>query len=168
MNKLNKILKAGVFAAFLAIVLAGPVIAVDYSSCTGSGNKYSNIMESSAPSGDYTVKCTSFTDTDGAVHTFYGKSSGACAQAGSLTSDPDACNSRDLNEIVHTIINTVIFVVGMLAVVMIILGGVNYATSQGDPNKVNKAKSTIMYGIIGLVICLLAFAIVSFVLQALA
>ena len=66
------------------------------------------------------------------------------------------------------IINTVIFVVGMLAVIMIILGGVNYATSQGDPNKVNKAKSTIMYGIIGLVICLLAFAIVNFVLQALA
>ena len=56
----------------------------------------------------------------------------------------------------------------MLAVIMIILGGVNYATSQGDPNKVNKAKSTIMYGIIGLVICLLAFAIVNFVLQALA
>ena len=73
-----------------------------------------------------------------------------------------------MNEIIHTIINTVIFVVGMLAVIMIILGGVNYATSQGDPNKVNKAKSTIMYGIIGLVICLLAFAIVNFVLQALA
>ena len=93
---------------------------------------------------------------------------GACAKAGSLTSDPDACNSQDLNEIIHTIINTVIFVVGMLAVIMIILGGVNYATSQGDPNKVNKAKSTIMDGIIGLVICLLAFAIVNFVLQALA
>ena len=51
---------------------------------------------------------------------------------------------------------------------MIVIGGINYALSQGDPGKVKKAKDTILYGVIGLVVALLAFAIVTFVLQALA
>ena len=50
---------------------------------------------------------------------------------------------------------------------MIILGGISYATSQGDPGKVKKGKDTILYGIIGLVVALLAYAIVNFVLGAL-
>ena len=59
-------------------------------------------------------------------------------------------------------------IIGIIAVVMVILGGVSYATSQGDPGKVKKGKDTILYGIIGLVIAILAFAIVNFVLGALA
>ena len=47
---------------------------------------------------------------------------------------------------------------------MIIIGGIQYSTSAGDSGKVKKAKDTILYGIIGLVIALLAFAIVNFVL----
>ena len=72
-----------------------------------------------------------------------------------------------MNEMIRTVINAIVFIVGMIAVVMIILGGVNYATSQGDPGKVKKGKDTILYGIIGLVISILAFAIVNFVLGAL-
>ena len=49
---------------------------------------------------------------------------------------------------------------------MIIYGGVLYTTSAGDPGKVKKAKDTILYGIIGLVIAVLAFAIVNFILGA--
>jgi multisubunit Na+/H+ antiporter MnhB subunit len=52
-------------------------------------------------------------------------------------------------------------------VVVIILGGVQYTTSSGDPAKVKKAKDTILYGIIGLVVALLAYAIVNFVLSSL-
>ena len=50
---------------------------------------------------------------------------------------------------------------------MIVIGGVSYATSQGDPGKVKKGKDTIMYGIIGMIIALLAFAIVNFVFKGL-
>ena len=50
---------------------------------------------------------------------------------------------------------------------MIIIGGIHYATSQGDAAKVKKGKDTILYGIIGLVIAILAYAIVNFVLEAL-
>jgi hypothetical protein len=62
------------------------------------------------------------------------------------------------------IINIIIGIVGFITVLMIIIGGIMYATSAGDAGKVKKAKDTIMYGLIGLVIAILAFAIVNFVL----
>ena len=66
----------------------------------------------------------------------------------------------DIKNIIHAIMG----VVGIVAVIVIIIGGVTYATSQGDPSKVKKGKDTILYGVIGLVICVLAFAIVNFVI----
>ena len=69
-----------------------------------------------------------------------------------------------LMDSVQKIINTVIGVVGVVAVAMIIIGGIQYTTSSGDAPKVKKAKDTILYGIVGLIIALLAFAIVNFVL----
>ena len=77
-------------------------------------------------------------------------------------------NQTDLMASVRFILNTVFIVVGIITVIVIIIGGINYTTSQGDPGKVKKAKDTILYGVIGLVVALLAFAIVTFVLQALA
>lgn len=65
---------------------------------------------------------------------------------------------------VQAIINGVIGVLGLVCVVVMIIGGVNYMTSSGDSGKVKKAKDTILYGLIGLVVCVLAFAIVNFVL----
>ena len=62
------------------------------------------------------------------------------------------------------IINAVIGILGLVCVVVMIIGGVNYMTSSGDTAKVKKAKDTILYGLIGLVICVLAFAIVNFVI----
>lgn len=62
------------------------------------------------------------------------------------------------------IINAVIGVLGLVCVVVMIIGGVNYMTSSGDTGKVKKAKDTILYGLIGLVICVLAFAIVNFLI----
>ena len=65
---------------------------------------------------------------------------------------------------IQNIINAVIGVLGIVCVIVIIIGGINYMTSAGDAGKVKKAKDTILYGVIGLVICVLAFAIVNFVL----
>ncbi len=77
----------------------------------------------------------------------------------------DGSNEKnDLYGNVRTIINWIVMVVGIVAVIMIILGGIFYVISAGDPGKIKKAKDTILYGIIGLVIVLLAFAIVNFVL----
>lgn len=78
--------------------------------------------------------------------------------------DPVGDGSNDLQSTVVGIINAVIGVLGIVAVVVIILGGVQYMTSTGDAGKVKKAKDTILYGVIGLIICVLAFAIVNFVI----
>lgn len=72
--------------------------------------------------------------------------------------------TQDLVTSVTGIINGVIGVLGFVCVVVMIVGGVNYMISAGDTQKVTKAKNTILYGLIGLVICVLAFAIVNFVI----
>ncbi len=76
----------------------------------------------------------------------------------------DETNSGGLFGTIQTIINWILAVLGIVAVIMVIIGGFTYMTSQGDPGKTKKARDTILYGIIGLVIALLAFAIVNFVL----
>ena len=73
-------------------------------------------------------------------------------------------NGNDLSNAVIGIINGIVAVLGLVAVIVIIIGGVNYMTSSGDAGKVKKAKDTILYGVIGLVICVLAFAIVNFII----
>lgn len=72
--------------------------------------------------------------------------------------------SDNLIENVTGIINAVIGILGLVCVVVMIIGGVNYMTSSGDAAKVKKAKDTILYGLIGLVVCVLAFALVNFVI----
>ena len=69
------------------------------------------------------------------------------------------------NGVVQTVIKLAIGIIGLLSVIMIIVGGFQYTTSAGDTGKVTKAKNTILYGVIGLVIALLAYAIVFFVLK---
>lgn len=76
---------------------------------------------------------------------------------------PDYSNAN-FSDVVVKIISGVIAVLGTVAVVFIVIGGINYMTSQGDPGKTKKAKDTILYSVIGLVICALAFAIVNFVI----
>ena len=90
-----------------------------------------------------------------------------CAKKGMAAADPDGGNGKGLDTTVKDIINVVLYVVGILAVVMVIIGGVKYTTSGGDSGAVTSAKNTILYGIIGLVIAILAYAIVNFVVSKL-
>lgn len=63
--------------------------------------------------------------------------------------------------------NTVLYIVGIIAVIMLIIGGIKYVISGGDSKKVTDAKNTILYAIIGLIIAFLSYAIVNFVISAL-
>lgn len=81
----------------------------------------------------------------------------------------DADASKDpkpLMSTVQVIINVVIGVIGVVAVAVIVLGGVYYVISQGEAAKITKAKNTLLYGIIGLAVALLSYAIVNFVLKS--
>ena len=95
---------------------------------------------------------------------------GQTAPGGNLSNCPglnenNNLNKNDLMTTLNNIINVVIGVIGFIAVIVIILGGVQYTTSAGESAKVKKAKDTIMYGIIGLIVALLAYSIVNFVLS---
>lgn len=65
---------------------------------------------------------------------------------------------------VKTVINTMLYIVGILAVVMIIYSGIRYITAHGDKGQVESAKNTLIYSIVGLVIAIVAYAIVNFVI----
>ena len=89
---------------------------------------------------------------------------------GSLASTLAECNIENDNSLIPTILNIIQVTIGVLAlvaVIVIVFAGVQYTTSAGDAGKVKKAKDSILYGIVGLVIAILAFAIVNFVLSSL-
>ena len=73
-------------------------------------------------------------------------------------------NKNELQKNITNILNGVIGVAGIVAAVFVVVGGIQYMTSTGDASKVEKAKKTILYALIGLIICALAFAIVNFVI----
>lgn len=69
----------------------------------------------------------------------------------------------DANVVLVNGLNIVYFIAGMIAVIVLIVAGIMYATSTGDQARVTKAKNLILYSIAGLVIILSAFAITNFV-----
>ncbi|MCA9337637.1 hypothetical protein KC951_02935 [Candidatus Saccharibacteria bacterium] len=92
----------------------------------------------------------------------------ACQGASLGDENSDACNSEtgsEVNKVLATAINIFSMIIGVIAVIMIIIGGLRYITSGGDSAGVNGAKNTILYAIIGLVIVALAQVIVQFVLN---
>lgn len=72
----------------------------------------------------------------------------------------------DFTDKVKTVVNVLLFLLGAIAVIMIIIGGIRYATSNGDAAQVKSAKDAIMYAVIGLVVAIMAYAIVNFVIGA--
>lgn len=70
---------------------------------------------------------------------------------------------QDLPDIITTIINVMLFIAGALAVIMIIYGGIRYITAHGDEKQVKVAKDTIVYSVAGLIIAILAYALVTFI-----
>lgn len=75
-------------------------------------------------------------------------------------------STADLSAIIKTIVNVLLYIIGAVAVIMIIVGAFRYVTSGGNSANVTAAKNTILYAVIGLVVAMLAFAIVNFVLSA--
>ena len=80
------------------------------------------------------------------------------------TVTPPGTGGDTLTTDLQNILNAVIGILGFVCVVVMIIGGVQYMTSSGDSGKVKTAKNTILYGLIGLVVCALSFALVNFVI----
>lgn len=78
---------------------------------------------------------------------------------------PSGIVALSVDSLIANILNTVYGVVGVVAVVMIIFGAFMYTTSAGDAKKIEQAKSTITYAVIGLVVVMLASAVTYFVIE---
>ncbi len=94
---------------------------------------------------------------------------GLCSGANLQITSGGGCDNGaatlTLNNIIRRIINILSAVVGIVAVIMIIVGGFRYITSGGSDTSVTSAKNTILYAIIGLVIVALAQILVRFTLS---
>ena len=90
-------------------------------------------------------------------------------QEGAQAAQCDGCPSDLFGNtgVFRQVTNTILYIVGIIAVIMLIIGGIKYVVSGGDSKKVTDAKNTVLYAIIGLIVCFLAFAIVNFVISAL-
>jgi hypothetical protein len=94
--------------------------------------------------------------------------------AGAINVFPSACDGNSTSQVckstgdslstfIQTVVNTLLFVIGSVAVMTIIIAGIRYITSHGDSGAVEIAKNTLFYAIIGLVVAISAYAIVNFV-----
>jgi len=69
----------------------------------------------------------------------------------------------NLGQIATTVIPTMLIFISILAVGALIIGGYQYITSGGNPESISKAKSTITWAIIGLIISFAAYIFVDFI-----
>jgi hypothetical protein cdiviTM7_00647 len=99
------------------------------------------------------------------------------SQAASAVGIYDACStdpnnivcansSESVDPVIKTVIRYLLIISGIVSVVMVIIGGLKYSTSNGDSAKLSSAKNTILYAIIGVIISALAYGIVDYVFRS--
>lgn len=96
---------------------------------------------------------------------FTGSKQDACKGAGLGSPGCGDQPAKKLSDRAKTIVNILSAIVGIVAVIMLIIGGFRYITAGGDSNSINSAKNTIIYALVGAVIATLAQVIVRFVLS---
>lgn len=82
-------------------------------------------------------------------------------------SNSEVCAGKDeqADGLIKMLVNTLLYIVGALAVVVIIVSGILYVVSNGDANNIERAKSMLTYAVVGLVVAFIAYAIVNWVLN---
>lgn len=84
----------------------------------------------------------------------------------------EKCLSNDANgpsvtKTIQNVVNTLLFVVGMAAVIVVVIAGFRMVTANGDSQAVAKARSSIIYALVGIVVAVSAYAVVNFILDQL-
>jgi Type IV secretion system pilin len=87
-----------------------------------------------------------------------------CAAGAGSDSAVCASTGEQATDTIEIVVETLLYLLGIAAVIVIIIAGVIYATSAGDSNAIGRAKSMLLYAVIGLVVAISAYAIVNFVL----
>lgn len=96
-----------------------------------------------------------------------------CDGAGEASGEPKDCknatlsgSSEGIKDLAGTVVDIFSVIIGAIAIIMLLYGGLRYITSGGDSGRVGNAKNTLLYAVIGLIIVALAQIIVNFVLSA--
>ena len=72
----------------------------------------------------------------------------------------------DIYTLLGNVIKILLSFVGLLSVIFIVVGGIMYILSTGDPGRIQRAKSVITNAIIGLIVALVSFGVVTFIAGA--
>lgn len=101
----------------------------------------------------------------------YAENPNACDGTGKVTGIKEGKNCAktgdqkgNLGNLIEDVTNVLLFIIGAVAVIMIIVGGIRYVISNGDSAQITSAKNTILYAVIGIIVALLAYAIVNFII----
>ena len=88
-----------------------------------------------------------------------------CVQDG--VDDAGGTGSKvSLGNLIKTVVNVLLYILGAIAVIMIVIGGLRYVISGGDASQVQSAKNTILYALVGIIVAILAYAAVNFVVNS--
>ena len=84
------------------------------------------------------------------------------------TNSSEVCGAQDdeLQPLLKKIVNFLLYILGAVAVIVIIISGITFVVSGGDSSAVTVAKNRLLYAVIGLVVAIMAYAIVNFVLKS--
>lgn len=86
-----------------------------------------------------------------------------CITNGADSAGPTG-GKTDIGQTIRDVVNILLYILGAIAVIMIVVGGIRYTTSNGEAASITSAKQTILYAVIGLIVALMAYAIVNFVI----
>ena len=100
----------------------------------------------------------------GGVSAGAGSAKGTDQQACLFGTEGTACEGA--TPLFKIITNVLLFIIGAVSVIMLVIGGIRYTVSAGDSSAVTGAKNTILYAIVGIVVAILAYAVVNFVIGA--
>jgi len=86
-------------------------------------------------------------------------------QAPTSVSIPNPLGTTDVSQVVATLINFVLSLVGSISLLLFIYGGITWMTSAGAPAQVKKGKDIVIWAIIGLAVVFTSYIMVKFVIQ---
>lgn len=92
--------------------------------------------------------------------------SGRASQSAICQSKVDADTNpiAGSNGVLARITDIVTIIAGMAALILVIVGGIRFVTSGGDPGNVKSARNTVLYALIGLAVILVSRALILFVI----
>lgn len=94
-------------------------------------------------------------------------SNDACKTLEDVNPDGQSCRDArgDTNKLIRLSLNMLSIIAGVIAIIMLIVSGFKYITSQGDATQISGAKNSLIYAVVGLVVVAVSQVIVQFVLS---